>query len=272
MTRRTASAAAAVLAALALPAASVADTTPPAAPPPAPRAFVVALGLGDPALQAGVLRGREVTLARGFEVEFARILARRLGGRVDRFVHVASPARALASGGADWQLAFAGIEPAPRMRAGADLSTPYLTTDVVVVARRGLDRPQRVADLRATLVCAVRGSEGAQAAASLRPKRAPSLLPNADRLLTAVRTGACDAALVPAREAGRFVAGHRRVLGPVVGRIRHGAGVVVAVTRGSGIAVSDVDRELARLRRDGTLGRLARAWLGLDPATVPVLR
>ena len=272
MTRRTASAAAAVLAALALPAASVADTTPPAAPPPAPRAFVVALGLGDPALQAGVLRGREVTLARGFEVELARILARRLGGRVDRFVHVASPARALASGGADWQLAFAGIEPAPRMRAGADLSTPYLTTDVVVVARRGLDRPQRVADLRATLVCAVRGSEGTPAAASLRPKRAPSLLPNADRLLTAVRTGACDAALVPAREAGRFVAGHRRVLGPVVGRIRHGAGVVVAVTRGSGIAVSDVDRELARLRRDGTLGRLARAWLGLDPATVPVLR
>jgi ABC-type amino acid transport substrate-binding protein len=272
VSRVAASAAAVVLAALALPAASVADTTPPAAPAAAPRAFVVALGLGDPALQAGVLRGREVILARGFEVELARILARRLGGRVDRFVHVASPARALASGGADWQLAFAGIEPEKSMRAGADLSTPYLTTDVVVVARRGLDRPRRAADLRSTLLCAVRGGEGAQAAASLRPKRGASLLPNTGRLLTAVRTGACDAALVPADEAGRFVAGHRRVLGPVVGRIRHGAGVVAAVTRGSGLAVADVNRELARLRRDGTLGRLARTWLGLDPAAVPVLR
>jgi ABC-type amino acid transport substrate-binding protein len=267
-----AAAATAVFAALALPAVSVADTTPPAVPAPPPSALVVALGLGDPALQAGVLRGRDVILARGYEVELARILARRLGGRVARFVHVASPARALASGGADWQLAFAGIEPGSGVRAGADLSTPYLTTDVLVVARRGLDRPRRLADLRTKLVCAVRGGEGAQAAASLRPKRAASLLPNADRLLTAVRTGACDAALVPAAEAGLFVAGRRRVLGPVVGRVRHGAGLVAAVTRGSGLAVADVDRELARLGRDGTLGRLARTWLGLDPATVPVLR
>jgi ABC-type amino acid transport substrate-binding protein len=58
----------------------------------------------------------------------------------------------------------------------------------------------------------------------------------------------------------------------VVGRIRHGKGLVVAVARGGGVAVADVDRELARLRRDGTLGRLARTWLGLDPAALPVLR
>lgn len=268
---RVAASAAVVLAALAL-SVSVADAAPPAAPEPAAGAFVVALGLGDPSLQAGVLRGREVILARGFEVELARILARRLGGRVDRFVHIASPARALASGGADWQLAFAGIEPTQNVRAGADLSTPYLTTDVVVVARRGLDRPRRLADLRTIFLCAVRGGEGAQAAASLHAKRPPSLLPNAARLQTAVRTGACDAALVPADEAGRFVAGHKRVLGPVVGRVRHGAGLVAAVARGSGLAVADVDRELARLRRDGTLARLARTWLGLDPAAVRVLR
>ena len=36
-----------------------------------------------------------------------------------------------------------------------------------------------------------------------------------DRLLTLVRTGACDAALVPAVEAGRFVRGNARRLGPV---------------------------------------------------------
>jgi ABC-type amino acid transport substrate-binding protein len=87
-----------------------------------------------------------------------------------------------------------------------------------------------------------------------------------------VRTGACDAALVPAVEAGRFVAGSRSALGPVVGRIERGKGLVVAVPRGGGVDVASVDRELARLRRDGTLGRLARSWLGLDPASLPVLR
>jgi ABC-type amino acid transport substrate-binding protein len=262
----------ALVAALALPGAALADdTAPPASPAAPPTSLVVALGLDDPALQAGVLRGRDVILARGLEVEVARALARRLGGRVQRFVHVASRGRLLASGGADWQLAFAGIEASSRA-PGVDLSAPYLTTDVVVVARRGLDRPRGLADLRRTLVCAVRGGDAAQEARSLRPKRSPLLLPSADRLLTALRTGACDAALVPAAEAGRFVAAHGRVLGPVVGRIRHGKGLVVAVARGGGLSVADVDRGLARLRRDGTLGRLARVWLGLDPAALPVLR
>jgi ABC-type amino acid transport substrate-binding protein len=93
-----------------------------------------------------------------------------------------------------------------------------------------------------------------------------------ERLRTLVRTGACDAALVPAVEAGRFVAGSRASLGPVVGRIERGKGLVVAVPRGGTVDATAVDRELERLRRDGTLGRLARSWLGLDPASLPVLR
>ena len=87
-----------VLAALALPVAAAADDTTPVAPAPPPTSLVVALALDDPALQAGVLRGREVILARGFEVELARTLSRRLGGRVERFVHVAAPGRLLAAG------------------------------------------------------------------------------------------------------------------------------------------------------------------------------
>ncbi len=260
-----------VIVALALPGVAAADDTTPVAPAAPTTSLVVGLGLDDAALQAGVLRGRDVILARGFEVELARTLARRLGGRVGRFVHVVPRERLLASGAADWQLAFAGIAASSRAR-GADLSVPYLSTDVVVVGRRGLGRPHRVADLRDALLCAVRRGDAAQAARSLRPRRAPSLLPSADRLLAAVRTGACDAALVPAAEAGRFIAGDRRALGPVVGRIRHGTGLVVAVSRAGGVSVADVDRELARLRRDGTLGRLARTWLGLDPAALPVLR
>jgi ABC-type amino acid transport substrate-binding protein len=36
--------------------------------------------------------------------------------------------------------------------------------------------------------------------------------------------------------------------------------------------VTAVNRALGRLRADGTLGRLARSWLGLDPARLRVLR
>lgn len=272
--RRGVGLAAAALVALLLPAATGADEGPvAAAPPTAPRIFVVALDLADPVLQAGVVRGRDVILARGFEVELARVLARRLGGRVERFVYVSSPTRLLAGSSVPgWHLAFAGIRPSQGAGTASELSVPYLGTDVAVVARRGLAPPRRLADLRHALLCAVRGGDGARALSSVRPARTPILVPGAERLRTTLRTGACDAALVPAAEAGRFVAGQRRVLGPVVGRIAYGEGLVAVVPRGTGLDVAAVDRELLRLRRDGTLGRLARTWLGLDPAALRVLR
>lgn len=245
-----------------------------AAPPPGqPTAVGVGLGLGDPVLQAGVVRGGEVILARGFEVELARALARRLGVRVERFVHAPSATRLLAgSSGGRWHLALAGIEPSTAARALGDLSAPYATTDVAVVPRRGLPRLGRLSDLRRLQLCAVRESDAARAAAGVRPRRAAMLVPGLERLRTVVRTGACDAALVPAYAAGRFVAGWKTRLGPVEARIPHGDGLVAVVGRTSGLDVTRVDAALAELRRDGTLARLARSSLGLDPAALRILR
>jgi ABC-type amino acid transport substrate-binding protein len=258
--------------AVALPVCCAATVARGADAPPAPGAFVVALGLGDPMLQAGAVRGRDVIVARGFEVELARILARRLGGRVVRFVYVPSTARLLASGTSGWHLAFAGIERSTAPRR-AELTTSYLTTDVAVVTRRGLAAPRRLAELRRAVLCAVRGGDGARvASAVVRPTRAPLLVAGAERLRTVLRTGACDAALVPAVEVGRFVDGQRRLFGAVAGRIRHGDGLAAVVATGSGLPLESVNRELARLHRDGTLSRIARAWLGIDPAALRVLR
>ena len=245
---------------------------PRATTPPRPTPVVVALGLGQPALQAGVVRGREVILARGFEVELTRALAQRLGTRVGRFVYVPAATRLLASGSSGWQLAVAGLQRAPGRGGTSALTAPYLTTDVAVVARRGLPRPRSLAALRTRVLCASRGSDGVAALTTLRPRTSPLVVVGADRLRDLLRTGVCDAALVPSFDAGRFVAGQRRLLGPVVGRIRRGDGLGLAVRRGGGLDVATVNRALVGLRRDGTLARLARTWLGLDPAALPRLR
>ncbi len=244
----------------------------PAQPAVRPTSLVVALSLGDSGLQAGVVRGRDVVLARGFEVELARVLARRLGGRVDRFVDVRPAGRLLAGTASGWHLALASLQPAGR-RAGVALSTPYLTTDFAVVLRRGLDRPRRLADLRRRLLCTARGSNALPVVSrTIQPVRTPLVAAGGDRLGELLRTGACDAAVLPAKDAGRLLARERGLLGPVAGRIRHGNGLVIAVALGTGLERALVDRELARMRGDGTLGRLARTWLGLDPATLPRLR
>lgn len=264
---------AAVVAGLAAPLAGAdgAPTAPSAAVPP-PEAIVVALALRDPLLQAGVVRGRDVILARGFEVELARTLARRLGGRVERFVYVPSAARLVASSASGWQLALGGFERTPDAAAGGDLSDAYLTTDVVVVASSRLERPRRLADLRTTRLCAVRGSAGARAATTVHSRTPPVFVAGTERLQTLLRTGACDAVLVDATQAWRLARDGRVTVGRAVGRIASGEGLVLVVAHGGGLDVRTVDRVLERLRRDGTLGRLARTWLGLDPSALPVLR
>ena len=259
-----------------LPAVVRADTTPttppPAAPPPPPTSLVIGLPLGNARLQAGVVRGRDVILARGFEVELARLLARRLGARVGAFVYVPAAPRLLATSLSTWHLAVGGIAPVSGSAAG-EASAPYLTTDIAVVARRGLPRPRGLADLRRTIVCAVRGSDAARVTATtVRPRRATLLVAGPGRLADVLRTGACDAALVPALEVGRFVDGRRRLFGPIVGRVKHGNGFAILVRRGAGLDTGVIDRQLGRLARDGTLGRIARSWLGVDPASLRVLR
>jgi L-cystine transport system substrate-binding protein len=248
-----------------------AETTP--APAPVQRdELVVALQPGDLALQAGVVRGRDVLLARGLEVEVVRAVADRLGFARVRFVALGDTRHLLSTSQSAWQLAVAGLRPSRETSAQAGHSLPYLSTDQLVLLRKGASRPRSLAELRTRVLCAIRRTDGALAARSVRPATPVLLAPGPERLMQLVQTGACDAALVDPVGATRLVEGRRSVVGPFVARVRFGAGTVIAVRRGSGIELGAVDRAVARLRANGTLGRLTRFWLGIDPASLPVLR
>lgn len=236
----------------------------------APEELVVGLSLADPALQAGVVRGRDVILARGLEVEVARKLADRLGVTRLRFVAVRPASRLLASRDA-WDIALMSID-SPRAPAAVDITMPYLATDQALIVRRGLEPPGTRARLRTLQLCAVKRTAGAQAAAAVGADRTALRAPNVDRLLQLVQTGACDVAVVDAIKAGRLVEGKRSLLGPVSGRLLHGSGQVVVVSRNSGLDPRRVDRAVNRLRVNGTLSKLARFWLGVDPAALRVVR
>jgi cystine transport system substrate-binding protein len=262
----------AILVALGLPPASRADEPPPVVQP-RPTELVVALTLSDPTMQAGVVRAGDVILARGLEIDIARELGRRLRIPKVRFVYVRPAQRLLASEMPPWQLVIASIRPSRAASSVTDLSEPYVASGQAVILRRGLPPATRLADLRGKIVCAVRGSEGAHAIpASVTPGGQVTLASSSSRLLQLVQTGACDAALVDAPGVGRFVAGKGGVLGPVRARIDGEDGYVVGVTRGGPIAVAEVSRALRRMRADGTLHRLARSWLGIDPSRLRPLR
>ena len=240
--------------------------------PAAPSELVIALSLGDPVMQGGVVRDGRIVLARGFEVEVARALARRLRAPKIRFVDVRPSSRLVSASAPGFAIAIASVRgnaPSPAVT----LSIPYLATDQAVVPRRGLPALRTLADLRSQRLCATRGSDGAQALTdTVRPRSAPMLVASRERLLQLVQTGLCDAALVDGVAVGGLLAGRAGRFGDVVARVEHGPGLVVAVSRAGGVPVADVDRALRRLRADGTLHRLARAWLRIDPARLRALR
>ena len=132
----------------------------------------MALSLPAPALQVGAVRGSDVVLARGLEVDVARAVARRLGLRL-RLVQVGDARRLLRPGRRGWDAALAQLVATPTRTRVSSFTTPYLRDDPVVLVRRGLKRPTSLAQLRTW--CSVRSVVVAPpTAADARPAADPS--------------------------------------------------------------------------------------------------
>jgi polar amino acid transport system substrate-binding protein len=236
-----------------------------------PGQLTVALSLPAPALQVGAVRGSEIVLARGFEVDVARALARRLRLRV-RLVQVGDDRRFLRPGTTAWDVALAQLVPTPVRTRSVSFTSPYLRDDPVVLVRRGLPRPGSLAELRRLQLCAERGRRAADTvAARVRPRARPLLVRDLDTLLRRVQTGACDAALAELSRLGPALEGRRDLFGGLAGRIETERVYAIALERGSPLLAA-VDGAVRALRADGTLRRLTSAGLGIDPATLRVLR
>jgi polar amino acid transport system substrate-binding protein len=258
------------IASLALIAALTVVTSAGAERPPTkrPGELVVALDLAGSSLQAGAVRGKEVVLAKGFEVDLARAVARRLGVARVTFVEVPR-AQLVAPGRKTWDLGLAALHATGR---GVDFSRPYLREAHAVVARRGLPRPRSLAMLRGLQLCAERRSESAVLVSrQVRPTLPPLLAGDAAALVRRIQTGACDAGLVPVTALASALAGRRDRLGPIVGRIDTDVAYAIALERRSPLTPL-VNRALRSLQVDGTLARLRGSWLGGDPLRLPALR
>ena len=258
--------AAALAAALAAPAAAGAPAT------KTPGQLLVGLSLAAPPFQAGSVRGREVVLAKGYEIDVARALARRLGLRRVRFVNEPSRERLAAAGRKVWDVALARVALTKARARAVGLSEPYLRGDQVVLLRRGLSVVRRLSALRPLELCAERGSRAADVIAGrIRPRSRALYFENVDALGRALQTGRCDAAVGDLASVGSLVRQNRSRFGPVAGRIETVVAYAVVLEKGSPL-LAEVDRSLRRLAADGTLGRLAKAWLGLNPSRLPLLR
>jgi polar amino acid transport system substrate-binding protein len=262
----------AVVAVLASVSAAVAHCAPSQLPTLQLGRLTVALSMPSPGFQTGAVRGRQVVLAKGFEVDLMKAIARKLGIKHVDFVNERKFASLYAAGKKPWDLAVAEVTITPARSANVDFSIPYLNADAGVLVRNGLSiQPRSIADLRGLRLCSERGTTSADLIANtIRPERKPSLLTTANLLLQRVQTGACDAAVydLPILATLRALAPDR--YGPLVGRIVTGEQYGLVFPKGSPLRPL-VDEALQALLAGPTVNSLERKWLKLDPGKLRVL-
>ena len=257
----------AALLAIAAPAAAA------SVPTAQPNVLTVGLNMPNQGFQVGAANGTSVVLARGFEIDLARALARSLG--VPRVVlyQESSFTRLLASGTKPWDLALAQVTITAGRRRAVDFSVPYLSADEGVLLRRGLGpRPRSLAGLRGLRLCTQAGTTGvAIIARRIAPTTPPTLEPDQTRLDQDLQSGRCDAAVYDAPILAAEVAATPERYGPLVGVIRTGERYGVVLPEGS-VLTPFVNRALGGLVANGTVAALSRRWLTTNLATLPVLR
>jgi ABC-type amino acid transport substrate-binding protein len=147
-----------------------------------------------------------------------------------------------------------------------DLSEPYLTADQGVLMRKGTSIAS-VADAAALRWgVALRNLTGQDVIKSrIKPTTAPEMVVNEDDAMRRVADGRLDAMLLDTPDALAVALADPRFV--LAGQFRTGELFAIALSLGSPntALINDVIRDM---RNDGTIDRLSRAYLGIEPANV----
>jgi polar amino acid transport system substrate-binding protein len=258
----------AVVAGLVLTAAAFA--APSAAPTMHAGTLTVGFDVPAPGFWNGRVTGTTIKNPSGFEYSLSQAIAKQLG--ISNVVYLRAPFGGLFSPAAkkyDFALEEVTITTA-RAKVVA-FSAPYFDANQGVLIRKGLAKPTSIAALKKLQTCAQSDTTGlAYLLHTLRPTKRP-LVYNASSsaAFDAVEAGKCDALVLDVPIVVAQSEKKKGAYGGVIGQIITHEGYGAVMDKGSKLKAS-VDKAIAALRANGTIGRLQRKWL---PFTrVPTLK
>jgi polar amino acid transport system substrate-binding protein len=259
-----------LLSAVTLTAAGVGSAAAPATLEPG--VLTVGVAMPSEGFQVGIVKGAEVVYAQGFEIDLSRALAKRMG--LARTVFVQNRFDRLYSAGPKpFDVAIGEISITPSRQRTVDFTAPYMSVDQGVLAAETVQPvPTTLSALRPLRVCALAKSTGADVArTTIAPVRPVVQIGNIPSLMLNLQTGRCDVVVYDAPALGTLKARAPDRYGPFVGVIKTGERYGVAVPKGSPL-LAPADKAVAALVADGTVARLAKKWLTVDPASLRPLR
>ncbi len=242
-----------------------------APPTKEPGRLLVGVDVPAPGFADGQISGSTIRNPRGFEIDLARAVGRRLGIPRVEFVY-ARFGGLFAAGEKPFDFAFEQITITPQRRRVVDFSAPYFDANQGVLIGRRVTPPRTLADLRGLQTCAQAATTGLTYVQSrLRPERRVRIYPSTAAALQAVQVGQCDAIVldvpIVASAKKQRPSGYGIVAGQIITREQYGA----LFPKGSPLRPR-VDAAIRALRANGTIGRLQARWFGLNFTKIRVLR
>jgi polar amino acid transport system substrate-binding protein len=235
-----------------------------------PGTLTVAVDIGTIGLAEGSIVNGRVVRARGFEIDLARALARKLGVEL-RIVDFPF-ARVVRPGSKPFDVSISHVTITAKRAKSVDFSPPYFVVNKGVLVAPGVAPPATLADVRKLRVCAQAATTSiAYVRTKLRPRSAPRSFPSPIDALRALSDGFCQAMVADLEILVAAKRDQPRLYGPIAGQIvtneRYGA----VFEKGSGVR-APVGTALRALSRAGVVTRLATRWFGNGWDKAPVLR
>jgi polar amino acid transport system substrate-binding protein len=257
----------AVAALVAVPAATARTSAPPTLNP---GKLVVAFGDPAPGFASGTVRGNTVTNPRGYEVDLATAIARKLG-LTPQWMY--SPWNSLfAPGTKKFDISFQEATITAQRKRTVDFTTSYLNANQGVLLSKQAPPPKSLADLRKLQTCAQTNTTGLDwIKTQLHPAKAPLAFPTTTAAYQSVQINRCQALIldVPlvSLEKKQNPTKFGAVAGQVVTHEQYGA----VLQKGSKLT-PQVSSIIKRLADNGTIGKLQKKWFNVDFSKIPTFK
>ena len=256
---------------LVLAAALVAVPAASAAPPTLQSGkLIVAFGDAAPGFASGTTRGNTITNPRGYEVDLASAIAKKLGLTP---VWMYSPWNSLfAPGTKKFDISFQEATITAQRKRTVDFTTSYLNANQGVLLSKQAPVPHSLADLKKLQTCAQTNTTGLDwIKTQLHPAKAPLAFPTTTAAYQSVQINRCQAMILDVPLVSLEKKQNPTKFGPVAGQVVTHEQYGAVLQKGSKL-LPVVNGVLTTLTRNGTVGKLQKKWFNLNFAAVPVLK
>jgi polar amino acid transport system substrate-binding protein len=259
-----------LLALAALVAVPAAAARPAAAPTLQAGKLIVAYGDPNPGFVNGSVRGSTFRNPKGYEVDLAKAIAKKLHLTP---VWMYSPWTGLfAPGTKKFDVSFQEATITAQRKKTVDFSTTYMNANQGVLLSKQAPVPHSLADLRKLQTCAQQDTTGLQYIQDqLKPSKKPLVFPTTTALYQSAQLNRCQAVILDVPLVSLEAKSKPGAFGPVAGQIvtheQYGA-----VLQKNSKLTPVIDKAIKQLTKNGTIGKLQKKWFNIDFSKVTVLK